>query len=183
LTSEVLHGAAGTFATAMEQCWSSGRRHGDLGLRNVLFDIEAKKISFIDAGTRESCRTCSEVAKLPSAAASDLAHVLCDVAIDVMDLIGSKARMGREIFVESVLRTIIQNIGSQKEKRRLLNEIQDCFQEHLAEYLELSWSLKTAFVKRVAINRARSMLERVVSEHDTCARQSGHGFQGIVPLR
>ena len=186
LASEVLDGAAGAFAGAMQQCWSSGRRHADLGLRNVLFDIEAKTISFIDAGTRDSCRTCSEVTKFPSAAASDLAHVLCDVATDVMDLVGSPERMGREVFVESVLRTVIENIGSEKEKRQLLNEIRDCLQEHLAECLEpSSWSLKGVshrIVKQVAVNRVESMLERVVSG-TTISKQSRHNFQRASQFR
>ena len=186
LASEVLDGAAGAFAGAMQQCWSSGCRHADLGLRNVLFDIEAKTISFIDAGTRDSCRTCSEVTKFPSAAASDLAHVLCDVVTDVMDLVGSPERMGREVFVESVLRTVIENIGLEKEKRQLLNEIRDGLQEHLAECLEpSSWSLKGVshrIVKQVAVNRVESMLERVVSG-TTISKQSRHNFQRANQFR
>jgi O-antigen/teichoic acid export membrane protein len=172
-TSEVLDGAARAFASAMQQCWSSGHRHADLGLRNVLFDIKAKTISFIDAGTRDSCRTCSEVTKFPSAAASDLAHVLCDVATEVMDLVGSPERVGREIFVESVLRAVIEDIDSERQKRQLLNEIRDCLQEHLAEYLEpASWSLKGVshrIVKHVAVNRVESTLERVASGHSNPA--------------
>jgi O-antigen/teichoic acid export membrane protein len=185
-TSEVLQDAARVFATALEQCWSSGRRHADLGLRNVLFDIEAKNISFIDAGTRESCRACSEIARFPSAAASDLAHVLCDVATDVTDLVGSQVRMGKELFFECVLRTVVENIGSETEKRQLLNQIRDCLEEHLAECLQPSWSLKGVshrVVRQVAVNRVQSMLERVVSARDT-SRQSSHKFQhAIQPQR
>ncbi len=187
LTSKVLHEAAGAFARAMEQCWSTGQRHGDLGLRNALFDIEAKTISLIDAGTRESCRTCSEVAKFPSPAASDLAHVLCEVVRDVTDLIGSPpARMGKEVFVENVLRAVMAKIGSLKEKRRLLSEIWDSLQEHLAECLEPSWSLKGVshgVVKKIALNRARSMLERVVSDNGICAKHCSHEFDRSFQLR
>ena len=157
------------FAIAMQQCWSSGQRHGDLGLRNVLFDIEAKRISFIDAGTRESCQACSDLLKFPCAVSADLAHILCDVAKDVTDLIGSPARMGREIFVETIFRTILENIGTQEEKQQLLNEIRECLQEHLAEYLELSWSLKGVshrVLKEITEGRVRSILKRVVSERD-----------------
>jgi O-antigen/teichoic acid export membrane protein len=165
LASEMLHGATDAFAAALQRCWSRGCRHSDLGLRNVLFDIETKTISFIDAGTRDSCRTCSEVAKFPSAAASDLGHLLCDVAIDVMDLVGSPERMGREMFVETVLRTVVADVDAENEKRRLLIEIRDCFQDHLSEYLETpSWLLKgisRRVVARVAINRVESILGRV----------------------
>ena len=172
LRFEVLDGAVRAFARAMQQCWSSGCRHADLGLRNVLFDIEAKKISFIDAGTQDSCRPCSDITKFPSAAASDLAHVLCDVATDVMDLAGSPERMGREIFVESVLRMVIKNVGPEKEKRRLINEIRHCIQGHLVDTDRLnltSRSLKGVshrIVKHVAVSRVESMLQRIVSGHN-----------------
>jgi O-antigen/teichoic acid export membrane protein len=178
--SEVLEGAARAFADAIEQCWSAGQRHGDLGLRNVLFEIEEKTISFIDAGTRESCRTCSEIDKFPSPAVSDLSHVLCDVVRDVMGLIANpSARMGKELFVETVFRAIIENVKQPSEKRWLLNQIWVCLQAHLAECLEPSWSLKGIshfFVKRVALNRARSMLERI-SDNDLyafCSRRECH---------
>ncbi len=184
-TSDALQDAAHPFAIAMAQYWSSGRRHADLGLRNVLFDIEAKKISLIDPGTSDSCRTCSDIVKFPSAAASDLAHILCDVETDVMDLVGSPARMSREIFVESVLRLIIENIGSEKEKRQLLNDIRASFQEHLAECLEPSWSLKGVshfVVKKIALNRAHSMLERVISPNCSSTK-SNHEFQRAIRLK
>lgn len=174
LTSEVLQDAAHVFAIAMQQCWSSGQRHGDLGLRNVLFDIEAKRISFIDAGTRESCQACSDLLKFPCAVSADLAHILCDVAKDVTDLIGSPARMGREIFVETIFRKILEDISTQEKKQQLLKEIRGCLQAHLAEYLELSWSLKGVshrVLKEITEGRVRSILKRVVSECDPVAEQ------------
>jgi hypothetical protein len=91
--------------------------------------------------------------------------------------------MSREIFVESVLRKIIENIGSQNEKCILLSDIRGCFEEHLVEYLELSSSLKSWIVKHVATNRVRAMLERVESECGSSARPRGYDFQGSVQLR
>jgi O-antigen/teichoic acid export membrane protein len=184
-SSKLLRDAARAFATAFEQCWSSGRRHADLGLRNILFDFEAKKISLIDAGTRDSCRTCSEIEKFPSAAASDLAHVLCDVATDVTDFVGSPVRMSKELFFECVLRTIIENIGSETEKRELLIKIQDSLQEHLAEYLDLSWSFKGfshRVVRRVAVNRVQSMLDQVISAQGI-SNQGRKEFQPVSELK
>lgn len=166
-TSEALQGAARAFAAALETCWAAGTRHGDLGLRNVLFDLDGKMVSFIDAGTAESCRTCSGPTKFQPAA-SDLAHVLCDVAKDVTDLIGDTSRMGRELFVETVLRTVMQNVDSAGERETLLTEVQHCLQEHLAECLELGWSVKGVshrVVKQVAVSRVRSIIDRVAAEH------------------
>jgi O-antigen/teichoic acid export membrane protein len=185
LKADALQDAARAFAAALEICWSNGRRHADLGLRNVLFDLEAKEIAFIDAGTRESCRTCSEVERFPSAAASDLAHVLCDVATDVTDLTGSPVRLAKELFFECVLRTVIESAGSETDKRRLLNQIQESLQEHLTEYLDPSWSFKGvshSVVRQVAISRVRSMLDRVVAPHSASSALS-QNFHQMVELK
>jgi O-antigen/teichoic acid export membrane protein len=168
LTSRNLRDAARAFATTMPQCWSSGGRHGDLGVHNVLFDIEAKKISFVDPGTSASCPVCNGSTKLQMPQASDLAHVLYDVSIDVMDMTGSRTmRLHREAFVESALRAIIENIFSPEEKRLLLDEIWSSAQLHISICLEHSWSLKGmwhGFLKRIMTQRISSILERVASQ-------------------
>jgi len=87
---------------------------------------------------------------------------------------GKPARLAKELFVETVLLTIIENIGSEEEKLRLLNEIWDCLQQHLTEFLDRSWTIKGVvyrFGKSVANDRARSILERV-------SRRSKHLGQG-----
>jgi O-antigen/teichoic acid export membrane protein len=172
LTSRIFLDAARAFAMAMEQCWSSGRRHGDLHLGNILFDIEAKKISLIDPGWREDCRVCNGVTKFKSAAVADLTHVLWELAIDVMDLIrGPTVRIRKEMFIESVLLSIVEGIDSREEKRRLLNEIWGCAQQHLTDRIELPWSLKgmwNRFVGQVAMRRIRSILERANSHPNVC---------------
>jgi O-antigen/teichoic acid export membrane protein len=172
LTPRIFLEAARTFAMAMEQCWSSGRRHGDLHLGNILFDIEAKNISIIDPGWREDCRVCNDVTKFKSAAVADLTHVLWELAIDAMDLIrGPTVRFSQETFIENVLLSIVEGIDSREEKRRLLNEIWGCAQQHLTDRIERPWSLKgvwNRFVGQVAMGRIRSILERVNSHANVC---------------
>jgi hypothetical protein len=167
--------AARTLAMALEQCWSSGRRHGDLNFGNVLFDIDAKNISFIDAGTRDDCRICNGVIN-QSAATSDLAHLLWEVTHVVMDLIRSQTgRMSSEMFAENVLRTIVDRIDSQEEKRRLLTEIWWSAQQHFTDKLDLPWSVQSvwnSFVKQVATRRTRSIIERVSSHAGFSFRQA-----------
>ncbi len=178
LTAKILPDAARTFAMAMELCWSNGLRHGDLHLGNVLFDIGAKKISLIDAGaTRADCPICNDVTKFQSAVASDLAHLLSVIAIDIMDLArGQTVRMSKEMFVESVLVTIVDRIDSREQRRLLLSEISDLAQQHLADMLILPWSLQgvlNRFVKQVAMQRIRSILERVNSHANIRPGESG----------
>jgi O-antigen/teichoic acid export membrane protein len=165
LASRNLCEAARAFATTMPQCWSSVGRHGDLGVHNVLFDIDAKKISFVDPGTSAGCPICNSSTKPQSPQASDLAHVLYDVSIDVMDLIASPTmRRHREVFVENALRTIIENIDSSKGKRLLLDQIWSSAQQHMEICLEHSWSPRGmwhGFLRRILKQRISSILERV----------------------
>lgn len=171
ITAETIRSAARAFAGALERCWSSGQRHGDLGLSNVLFDFEAGTISVIDAGTRESCRTCSEIARFPSAQASDLAHALCDVVRDITDLTGRPpAHVNRDAFVKAVLTTVLERQASIVERRRILGQVWECFEEHLVESFGPSWSLKGAphqAARMIARDRARSIIENLMPDNGT----------------
>lgn len=170
VTPDTIHCAARVFASAMELCWSSGLRHGDLGLSNVLFDFETKTISVVDAGTRESCRTCSEIARFPSAQASDLAHALCDVVRDATDLTGRPpAHANRDAFVKAVLAAVLDRQTTTLKKRQVLNRIWKCFEEHLVESFGPSWSLKGVpqqVAKLIARRRARSIIESLVPDDE-----------------
>ena len=186
LTSKTLLDASRAFVTAMQLCWSDGRRHGDLGVHNVLFDVEARKISFIDAGTRESCPVCNTDSGLQSPTTSDLAHVLYDVALDVMDLLGSPTmRTHREVFVEKVFRRIIDDVNSPEEKRQLLNEIWSCVQQHLTDCLQVSWSPRGMwhrFIRQIVMQRIRSILERVIAQSNMCAGQGRYELDRAVQI-
>lgn len=188
LTLQVLPDAARASAMAMQTLWSHGERHGDLGIQNLLFDFDTKEISFIDAGTADSCLTCNGGGRqIP--AAVDLAHLLSIVATDVMGLVDSRPRrLVKEVFAEAFLLTAIENAGSEAEKCQLLNEIWDGLHGHLTEWLEKSWSLKGMLHRlgeRIAKNRARSMLERVTSNSDGWSAQGSVrcGFRARRAIR
>lgn len=166
-----MRNAARAFTSAMERCWLSGRRHGDLGLSNVLFDFESRTISVIDAGTRDSCRTCSEIARFPSAQASDLAHALCDVVRGATDLTGRPpGHLNRDAFVRAVLETVLERQASRTEKRQLVRDLWECFEEHLIESFGSSWSLRgipSQVARMIARSRARAIIENIVSDNAT----------------
>lgn len=167
VTPENIRTAARAFIAAMDRCWLAGRRHGDLGLNNVLLDFEAKTISVIDPGTRESCRTCSEIERFPSAQASDLAHALCDVVRDITDLTGRPpAHVNRDAFVKAMLATVLERQTSMAERQILVRQIWECFEEHLVESYGPSWSLKDAphqAARMIARSRARSLINSLIT--------------------
>jgi hypothetical protein len=170
LTPEVTRSAARAFAGAMKHYWSSGRMHGELGLCNVLFDVEAKTLSFIDALPEENCRTYESMANFSSAAAFDLAFALRDVVRGLLiDLTGSlPLRLNREMFVQAVLGAVLEDIPLVAEKMALLREIGKRFEENIEEDLELSWSPKGIshwIVKKSAVSRGRTILNRLIAEN------------------
>jgi hypothetical protein len=169
---------------AMQQCWSTGERHGDLGLPNILFDLENKEVSFIDAGT--VCHICNDCTNV-LAPAREIGHFLDDVATDLNGLIGrSPVCISKEIFVEHFLLATIESLGLRDHRRRFLSEIWFWAQQHQAmdlerdwfwaqqqpsRYLDVSWSIRAAwfrFVKQVATYRIRWILKRVEAQSNGC---------------
>jgi O-antigen/teichoic acid export membrane protein len=161
LNPELLQSAARAFVTAMTRVWSRGELHGDLGLRNVLFDVRGRQISLVDPGTRQSCRPCGERTFRP--AVSDLGHLLCELATDVTDVMGhALARARKQVFVETAIASYAATFSSSSEKEDFVAELWLSAQAHLAATLAMSWTphgLWHRFVKLIALHRIRTMLE------------------------
>src|SRR5262249_7133694 len=84
------------------------------------------------------------------------------------------ARLRRQVFVESALRTFLETFGSMAEKQRALHEIRACAHTHLWQVLDPSASLRGAWhwlLAQVVIWRMDSMLDRMVSEMRLAERQ------------
>jgi hypothetical protein len=168
LTPDVLDALGRAFIATMQDGWSRGQMHGDLGLQNILYDIQAKTLSFIDPGTRECCSVCNDIASPWRPAALELGHILRDLGTDVRDLIGNPiARLRRQIFVESALRAFINTLGPLEEKQRALHEIRICARAHLSKVLEQSRSLRGLYhwlLTQLVIRRMDSILDRLRAE-------------------
>jgi tRNA A-37 threonylcarbamoyl transferase component Bud32 len=173
LAPEVLQALARAIVAALEQSWSRGQLHGDLALQNILYDIQAKNLSFIDPGTRECCSVCNDVTTRWRPAALELGHVVRDLGTDVRDVIGNPvARFRRQIFVESALQAFIETIGPLQEKQRALDEIRACAHAHLSKVLEPSWSFRGLWywlLTQFVVRRMDSMLDRLKTESNTRA--------------
>jgi O-antigen/teichoic acid export membrane protein len=148
--------AGKAFAAALQALWSAGLKHGDLGLRNLLFDLETRTIALVDPGTAASCPACH--CGRQSAAALDLAHLVAELTTDVNDLVsGSSARAHKQVFVTAVLRHALQNDGA--DRAGLLEEMQAGVTAHLAG------TLATAVTPRGLWNRlVRSIAERRLAD-------------------
>jgi len=104
----------------------------------------------------------------------ELGHILRDLGTDVRDMIGNPiARLRRQIFAESALRTFLETIGPLEEKQRALHEIRACAQAHLWNILELSWSLRGLWhrlLRQVVVRRMDSMLDGLRAELEVRGR-------------
>lgn len=188
-TPETLRGAAGALAAAMEKMWSRGMIHGDLGLQNILLDVQSKEISLIDAGTFESCAVCANRKFEP--AVLDFAHLLSALAIDISDMTSNQAvRIRKQIFVDTLLAAIIENRGPDREKRRFLDAVRECAQAHLDDILHPSMSVRGVwhwFIKHLAANRVAYMLHGLKPEGDIDAEsermEGDRSVDVIAPIR
>jgi O-antigen/teichoic acid export membrane protein len=168
LTPELLDSLGRALVTAMGKCWSRGKLHGDLGLQNILYDIQRMQLSFIDSGTRECCIVCNDITNPWSPAALELGHILRDLGTDVRNLAGSPiAWSRRRRFTESALRAFLETFDTLEEKQQALDEIRICAQSHLSKVLEPSWSLRGLCRKpltRFVEGRMDSILRRLKIE-------------------
>jgi O-antigen/teichoic acid export membrane protein len=169
LTPEALQAMAHATVTALlERSWSRGHLHGDLALQNILYDVPARTLSFIDPGTEDCCSVCNDVGTSWGPAVLELGHIVRDLGTDVRDLIGNPAaRLRRQIFVESALRTYLDALGSSDEKRGVLNEIRSSAHAHLSKVLEVSWSFHGLWrwlLTKFAVGRMDSLLEKLGNE-------------------
>ena len=168
LTPELLDSLGRAFVTAMGKCWSRGQLHGDLGLQNILYDIQRMQLSFIDPGTRECCIVCNDITNPWPPAALELGHVLRDLGTDVRDLTGSPiAWSRRRCFTESALRAFLETLDTFAEKQQALDEIRICAHSHLSKVLDPSWTLRGLCRKpltRFVVRRMDSILTRLKIE-------------------
>ncbi|HEY1543215.1 MAG TPA: polysaccharide biosynthesis C-terminal domain-containing protein [Xanthobacteraceae bacterium] len=168
LPPERLEQLGRVLVSAMQTSWSRGELHGDLGLQNVLYDIDSLTLALIDPGTPECCRVCNEGARHWRPAVLELGHILRDLGTDVRDVIGNPlARLRRQILVESALRAHLETIGSPAERQRALDEIRACAHVHLWRVLDRSWSPRGmwhALLGYIVIRRMDSMIDRL--RHD-----------------
>jgi hypothetical protein len=129
---ETMVSAAQAIASAMQRCWSTKVVHGDLAFHNILCDVRARTLSFVDAGALANCCKCEGAIRNWNPAVHDLAHILCDVSTNVKHaLVNRGADARNQHFSGSLLRAYIESIGPDEEKRRMLDELRDCTQCHI----------------------------------------------------
>jgi O-antigen/teichoic acid export membrane protein len=164
LPFEMLDSAARAIVTVMQPYWADGRLHGDLSLKNILWDPADRVLSLIDVDTSAGISVRDGLPKEWYPASLDLAGVLYDVGTDIRTAdrrVVSRKRM----FAESVLSAFLTTVDAPEEKRRLIEEVRAFVRAEL-EALDLSWSprgLYRLLQRHVATRRIDRLLARVLA--------------------
>jgi O-antigen/teichoic acid export membrane protein len=161
---EMLDSAARVIVGVLRPYWAAGRLHGDLSLRNILWDPADRVLSLIDVDASAGVSVRDGVSREWYPASLDLAGVLYDVGTDIRTAdrrVVSRKRM----FAESVLLAFLTTLDAPEEKRRLIEEVR-AFARAELQALDLSWSprgLYRLFQRHVATRRIDRLLARVLA--------------------
>jgi O-antigen/teichoic acid export membrane protein len=161
---EALASIAGAVVAALERCWSlDGQIHGDLNFDNVLCDVAARSLSFVDPGALEADVLCDGVCRAWYPASRDLAYLLFDTGVTVKRTFGRPGvRRRQHSLAEGVLRAFLKQVGPEQQEQ-LLDEIQACVEVHLSR-VRVSRGPRGIWhrvVKRIASRRIHGMLTRL----------------------
>jgi tRNA A-37 threonylcarbamoyl transferase component Bud32 len=168
--NSTLESAARTVVAAMKNYWSAGQLHGDLSLRNILWDTRARTLSFVDVDVLVTTCAPDDITKEWYPASYDLAGMLYDLGVDIKNT-GRLVLLRKQMFAESVLRAFLSTIGPSQERLRLLEEVQTYAQAELSK-LDFSWSMRGLYhvlQRQIASRR----IDRLLASLVTSARLSG----------
>lgn len=168
LPPEKLEHVAQAFVAAMQQCWTRGHAHGDLGFQNVFFDFDVNKIALIDPGTLESCRSCHRMARSRHAAALDLGHLIADLARGLVHRSGKRGeRLRRQYFIERVTVAAAGEICSREGRSEFLREIECNVVDHIEDFAAQASGFKRQWhriVLPIKLRCARDVLKKIGKE-------------------
>jgi O-antigen/teichoic acid export membrane protein/tRNA A-37 threonylcarbamoyl transferase component Bud32 len=141
LPSDVSRSLPHAIVATMNRLWSKRLFHGDLTLDNILCDVEARRLSFVDAGTRRACSFGDDFSSAWDPPSHDLVHMLYDTAVSGLSTIVSPVACFRKrMFTEAVVRAFVETIGSRERRLSQLEEIRACARLHLMALGRISWS-------------------------------------------
>lgn len=155
---------------SLQVLWSQGFMYGDLNLKNILYDAQQRKLSFIDPGLPLEYYRCQDVPEEWFPMSRDIAYLLFSVAVSVKSTLRNPASRKRQQFlVYWLVQKYFETVGSRQQQLSLLDEIRLCAATHLRE-LNCAWSPSGAWrycVKQIthrSLNRTLGQLATQVHE-------------------
>jgi O-antigen/teichoic acid export membrane protein/tRNA A-37 threonylcarbamoyl transferase component Bud32 len=168
LPHEVLDSLPHAVIAAVNRFWSIGQVHGDLTFDNILCDMGARELSFVDPGMRTICPFQDDFTSRWTPPAHDLAHTLYDVVVSVLTtIVNPMAFRRKRSFAESLVRAFIATIAASDERRSQLEEIRACARLHLMTLGGGPYRLRKMYERlqrQVGLRRVQKVISRVRAE-------------------
>jgi hypothetical protein len=167
LTPEVVDSITRVIVTCLTTYWADTcQPYGDLNFSNLLCDLPAQALSFVDPGIPEPIYRCDRVAKNWYPASRDLAHLLYHIASSLRPRLGDagfrRRRRGKGLL-EGILGLLLSGINPASRRKDLLDEIDSCARVHLGR-IQVSWSpggMWRRFVRQFASGSIDETLRRL----------------------
>jgi O-antigen/teichoic acid export membrane protein len=175
LPPELVEPAARAVVACLREYWRLGHVYGALSFANILCDVEARRLSFIDPGLETSSFLCEGVGKHWYPASRDLAYLIYQTCVRVRSGVANPhSRARQERFTYAVLRAFLESFAPPEEKQSFLQEAQACIQVHL-QALGTVWSLRgpwRVLLRWLASRRINRLLGRLRQESDVSNGQA-----------
>lgn len=144
--------------------WSNGLLHGDLTFDNILCDIRARELSFVDGGMRDICPFGDDLSSRCDPPSHDLAHILYDTGVAVLSsIVGPVAFSHKQKFVRKLVQAFIETIEPPEARQSRLDEIRLCARLHLM-VLGVSRSPRRLYQmlqRQIGLLRVEQLISRV----------------------
>jgi hypothetical protein len=190
LSHEILDSITRALVTCLTTYWADAcQPYGDLNFSNILCDLPAKVLSFVDPGIPEEIYLCDRVTKNWYPASRDLAHVLYHMASSIRPRLGDagfRRRKQAKRLIERILGLFLSRISPASRREGLLDEIDACARVHLGR-IQVSWSpggMWRRFVRQFAsrsIDETLSRLRGAVSGEPGSTDRAGAPEGTAVP--
>jgi len=142
VTTECIESLAYVIVSALRMYWAAGARmYGDIGLENILCDLETQSISFLDPGKPNASFMCKNVPKNIHPASWDLACLLFQISVANiwLSIINNTAAKRCNRFIEKAIQIYIEEAQLAGHVDSLLSDIKVCTQVHIGK-ISTSWS-------------------------------------------
>jgi thymidylate kinase/O-antigen/teichoic acid export membrane protein len=123
--TEILDSMPLAIVNAMDTRWAEGSSHGDLQLHNILCNIPARELAFLDADINpDNGERLLGPDKRWHAAAHDLADLVYEASVTILNPLSRPGmRMGQQRFTATILQAAINMAGSAEQQHMLLDAV------------------------------------------------------------
>ena len=150
-------------ASSLQKYWSEHFRIiGDLNYNNMLCDLPAKTLIFVDPGVADPSISWKGTSKGFFPASHDLGYLLFEVCATnpKIELFSRDRARRRSLFVKQVIHCYMHRFIEEPHFDRFLNELYECSKLH-ATRIELPWGFRGVWRRYVAMRTLSNLFQEI----------------------